>query len=56
MKKQLISFVNYRYISMTCIDLILKILSYFVYSYIMIIPTTFVIFDVQKMDLAMCLF
>lgn len=48
MKKQLISFINYRYMSMTRIDFILKILSHFAYSYIMIIPTTFVIFDVQK--------
>lgn len=48
MKKQIVAFINYRYISMSCIYLIFKILGYFVYSYIMIIPTTFVIFDVQK--------
>ena len=48
MKKQIIAFVNYKYISMSYIDLIFKILGYFAYSYIMIIPTTFVIFDVQK--------
>lgn len=42
------TFVNHRYMSMNLVDLILKMLSYFAYSYIMVIPTTLQIFDVQK--------
>ncbi len=48
MKKEIITFINNKYMSMSYTDLVLKILSYFAYSYIMVIPTTFVIFDVQK--------
>ncbi len=48
MKKQIITFINDRYMSMNLTDIIFKALSYFAYSYIMVIPTAFVIFDVQK--------
>ncbi len=48
MNRKIITFINDRYLSMNLLDLIFKILSYFAYSYLMVIPTTFEIFEVQK--------
>lgn len=48
MSKNIKTFVNDNYVPFYATDLIYRILGYFVYSFLMIIPTEFILTDVQK--------